>query len=74
MRGKNQHVVPRGEGWAVQGENNTHATSLHSTQAQAIEAARTIAKNQKSELIVHGKNGQIRDKSSYGNDPYPPKG
>lgn len=38
--GKNQHVVPRGNEWAVLGEGNTRDPSRHSTQAEAFEAAR----------------------------------
>ncbi|WP_338587823.1 DUF2188 domain-containing protein [Paenibacillus sp. Y5S-9] len=29
---------------------------------------------QKTELIIHGKDGKIQSKDSHGNDPYPPKG
>jgi Uncharacterized protein conserved in bacteria (DUF2188) len=72
--GKNQHVVPQGKGWAVRGENNTRVTSAHPTQSEAERAARTIAINQRSEVVIHRPNGEIRDKNSYGNDPYPPKG
>lgn len=72
--GKNQHVVPHGDDWAVKGEGNSRATSVHSTQQEAIEQARDIAKNQQSELLIHGTNGQIRERNSYGNDPFPPKG
>lgn len=72
--GKNQHVVPHGDGWAVRGENNSRVTSTHATQSQAESAARSIAINQRSEVIIHRPNGEIRDKNSYGNDPYPPKG
>ena len=43
------------------------------TQKQAIDIARQIAKNQQSELVIHKKDGTIRDKDSYGNDPHPPK-
>tara|TARA_R110001606_G_scaffold99885_2_gene220039 strand:- start:659 stop:880 length:222 start_codon:yes stop_codon:yes gene_type:complete len=71
---KNQHVVPHSGGWAVRGEGNQRVTSVHDTQASAIDAARQIAINQHSELLVHGRNGQIRARDSYGNDPYPPKG
>ena len=71
--GKNQHVVPRGNGWAVKGERNQRATSLHPTQKDAIERAREIARNQKSELVIHRRDGRIRDKDSYGNDPCPPR-
>lgn len=72
--GKNQHVVPHANGWAVRGAGNSRATSVHSTQAEATAQARSIAQNQQSELLVHGRNGQIRERDSFGNDPYPPKG
>ena len=71
--GKNQHVVPHGNNWAVKGERNEKYTKVVPTQKEAIEAAREIAKNQKSELVIHKKDGTIRDKDSYGNDPFPPK-
>ena len=72
--GKNQHVVPHGNGWAVRGAGNSRVTSNHDTQSDAAKAAREIAINQKSEVLIHRPNGQIRDRDSYGNDPYPPKG
>lgn len=74
MKGKNQHVVKRSNGWAVRGENNQKDTSHHRTQKEAISEARGIARNQKSELVVHGTDGKIREKDSHGNDPHPPKG
>ena len=74
MAGKNQHVVSHENGWAVRGEGNDKVTSVHSTQREAIERGRQIAQNQRSELLVHGKDGQIRERDSYGHDPYPPKG
>lgn len=67
--GKNQHVVPHGKEWAVKGAGNEKATRVTNTQQKAIAAAVPIAKNQQSEVVIHGKNGQIRDKDSYGNDP-----
>jgi hypothetical protein len=71
---KNQHVVPHAEGWAVKGAGNSKATKILPTQADAIAVAKSIAKNQESELVIHRPNGQIREKNSYGNDSYPPKG
>ncbi|MEA2407877.1 MAG: hypothetical protein QOE69_1996 [Thermoleophilaceae bacterium] len=71
--GKDQHVVKRDEGWAVRGEGNSRDTSLHPTQAEAIDAGRDIARNQHSELVIHDRQGRIRDSDSYGNDPNPPK-
>ncbi len=73
-KGKNQHVVRRDDGWAVRGEGNSKDTKRTDTQKEAIEKARDIAINQASEVVIHNKDGQIRDKNSYGNDPVPPKG
>ncbi len=44
------------------------------TQKEAIEIARQIAINQQSELVIHGTNGRIREKNSYGSDNCPPEG
>lgn len=74
MTKRNQHVVPHDQGWAVRGAGARRASSLHSTQSAAISAARQTARNQGSELLIHGRNGQIRARDSHGNDPYPPKG
>lgn len=73
MSKKNQHVVPTKDGWGVKGAGNSKNTANTDTQKQAIDIAKGIAKNQKSEVVIHGKNGKIRDKDSYGNDPNPRK-
>ena len=72
--GKNQHVVPNGDYWSVIGEGNKKNTATFDTQKEAIDKAREIAINQESELLIHGRNGQIREKDSYGNDNCPPRG
>lgn len=73
--GKNQHVTPRSSGgWQVKGEGNQRATVITDTQREAIEVARSIARNQHSELFIHGRNGRIRERDTYGNDPFPPRG
>jgi Uncharacterized protein conserved in bacteria (DUF2188). len=73
MTHRNQHVVSRPDGWAVRGEGNERDTSHHRTQADAIDAARDIARNQRSEVVIHDRHGRIRDRDSYGNDPNPPR-
>ena len=70
----NQHIVPRDGRWAVQSASGQRATALYDTQAEAIARGREIAINQSSELLIHRPNGQIRDRNSYGNDPFPPRG
>jgi len=74
MAKKNQHVVPLGNGWAVKSEGANRATVITTKQSDAINAAKTIAKNNETELIIHGRDGKIRERNSYGNDPHPPKG
>jgi len=69
---KNQHVVPAGGQWGVRGAGNDRLTSTHRTQDEAINAAREIARNQHSEVVIHRPDGRIRDSDSYGNDPHPP--
>ncbi len=73
--GKNQHVTPHPDGgWQVIGANNEKATKKTTTQKEAIDIARKIAINQQSELVIHGKNGRIREKDSHGKDSCPPRG
>ena len=73
-KGKNQWVVRHNNEWAVRGEGNTKLTRITATQSDAIDVAREIARNQQSELFIQRRDGKIRERNSYGNDPYPPKG
>ena len=70
---KNQHVVKHPDDWAVKGAGNSKATKVTRTQQEAIDVAEQIAKNQKADTKVHGRDGKIRAGNSYGNDPHPPK-
>jgi len=74
MSGNNVWVVNHPEGWAVKSEGSERAASVHTTQGDAIQAARDMAKRRESELIIQGENGQIRERNSYGKDPFPPAG
>ncbi|GAW63097.1 hypothetical protein FC65_GL000888 [Ligilactobacillus acidipiscis DSM 15836] len=75
MSGKNQHVVPnKNGGWNVKGEGNSKSTLHTDTKAEAVKAGREFSINQHSELVIHGRNGQIQNKDSHGHDPHPPKG
>ena len=74
MAKKNQHVVPKDGAWAVRGEGNSRASSTHDTQKAAIDKARGKAQKDGSEVIIHGRDGKIRERNTYGKDPYPPKG
>lgn len=71
---KDVHIVPHSDGWAVKIEGNDRATSVHDTQQQAIDAGRDRARREESELLIHGRDGRIRDRDSYGGDDFPPPG
>ena len=63
-------VEPRPSGqWAVQTDGTSRADSLHDRQSDAIKRARELAKNKKTELVIKGADGRIRQKDSEGNDP-----
>lgn len=71
--GANVHVVPSDGGWDVKLEG--HSTARHfDTQGEAMSAGREIARGNHSEHIVHGRDGRIRQRDSYGRDPFPPRG
>jgi hypothetical protein len=74
MTKRDQHVVPHPDGWAVKPAGAARASSVHSTQQEAISRARDTSRHQGSELLIHGRDGRIRDRDSHGKDPYPPKG
>lgn len=71
---RSQHVVPSGDGWAVRKAGSSRATERFDTQRAAAEAATRFAKNQGTEVFIHGEDGRIRERNSYGNDPRSSKG
>lgn len=73
-KGGTQRVTPRPDGqWQHRGDGNERTTRVTATQREAIDSARSVAQNQETEVVVHGKDGRIRSKDSYGRDPNPPK-
>jgi hypothetical protein len=70
----NVHVVPSEKGWRVEVEGSARARSTHGTQAEAEKAARDLARKNEAELMIHGRDGQIRSRNSYGSDPRRTKG
>lgn len=69
----NVHIVPGNGGWDVRIEGGGK-TSHFSTQREAMEVGRELARGNGSEHIVHGRDGRIRQRDSYGRDPFPPRG
>ena len=73
MPHKGQHVVPRDGKWAVRRTGADKVTRHFDTRREAIEAAREFARNQRTELYIHGTDGLICERESYGKDSLPPK-
>ena len=73
---KSYHVTPNADdGWKVKAAGGERASSTHETKAQAVERARELAKNQdKSQVVVHRRDGTIQTEWTYGSDPFPPEG
>lgn len=76
MARKSHHVVPNSDrgGWNVKKSGASRASKHFDTKAEAVRAGREISRNQKTEFVIHGKNGKIQQSDSHGNDPHPPKG
>jgi len=68
------HVEPKDGKWAVVREGSSRASSTHATQKEAERAGRTAAKRDKVEFFLHNRQGRIRLRDSYGNDPPRRKG
>ena len=74
MPAQGQHVVPNKGKWSVRKAGSSRVSGTYATQKEATEVARERARNQRTELYIHGRDGRIRERDSYGKDPHPPKG
>ena len=70
----NHHIVPHNWERASRKEWSSRISARFETQQEAIDYGRWQARGSKWELFIHWRNGKIRDRDSYGNDPFPPKG
>lgn len=64
---KNKHVVKgKSGGWDV--KSGGVAVACQSTQKDAIQVANTLAKIDRTEVVIPGRDGKIRDKNSFGKE------
>lgn len=72
---KDYHVVPNGGrgGWDVKREGAERSSGHFDRKTEAMERGRELAREHRTELVEHGRNGRIQDSDSYGNDPNPPR-
>ena len=60
------HIVPKSQGWVVTTTGDQRLTQEFPNKQDAVEFGQSIAKQNKSSLIVHGRDGKIRQV-----DPFP---
>lgn len=73
---QNRVVFRRPDGKWIDKRLDAERGRVHDTQEDAVDAAKTTLTNQGGgELIIKGRDGQIRSKDSIwpGNDPLPPR-
>ncbi len=64
------HVIYGNSGsWQVRVEGSARARLIHKTQVEAAKAGRFVAQRNNSELLIHRRDGTIRERSTYGRDP-----
>lgn len=65
------HVMPWLTTWHVLRAGASRASTVHSTQGEAIEKARELAKKSTcGTVIVHRIDGTVSRVTTYGKDPY----
>lgn len=67
------HVLPKSGGWVVRKSGEGRLTQQFPSERAALEFARSVGKRQRAQLIIHGRDGRIKQVDSYGPDPSPPR-
>ena len=61
-----RHVVPSTSGgWSVRKQGAARASKNFTRQDEAVAYGKELARKDSSDLFVHGKNGMIRDHTSF---------
>jgi hypothetical protein len=72
MNKRSQHVAPSNNGrWAVRRYGASRAGRVFETRRDAVTYARDLARRERSEVYIHGRDGAVRRRDSYGPDPAP---
>ena len=74
MPRKEHHVVPNPNGgWDVKKGGGQKVIKHFNKKEDAVNFGRKVSKNQKSEFIIHKKDGTIQSSDSHDHDPDPPR-
>lgn len=65
------HVVPHGEGWAIRRGGTSRVSRSFGTRQEALAFGRETAKAKGGELVIHARDGRIRQHRCFGGDSRP---
>lgn len=60
--------------WESKREGADRAARVTDTQAEAWVYSKEKAESGRGEAFFKGRDGRVRERNTYGKDPYPPKG
>jgi hypothetical protein len=69
---KNYRTTPLNGRWVVKRQGSKHAVGVYPTQSEAWDEARRRALGSGGEAVLQGRDGKIRARNSYSDDPFPP--
>ncbi len=75
-KGANIHVVPSASKpgkFVAKEEGNPKALTRPASQTATAQKAVPMARQNQSDVVIHRRDGTIRDRDSYGPDPFPPR-
>jgi hypothetical protein len=71
---KSHHVIPALDGgWSVRKTGADRASKNFPTKEAAESWARIQSIKDRSDLVIHRRDGMVAEKISYGSDPRPPQ-
>lgn len=71
---RNIHITKHKQEWWAKEEKTSEPMSVFQKQSDAVVYGTRIAKVFQTELFIHGRDGRIRERNTFGRDPFPPKG
>jgi hypothetical protein len=69
MAKANVHTIPHEGGWANRRDGARRVSRVFKTKAEAEQAGRKTAMRERVEHLIQNRDGDIRERNSYGNDP-----
>ncbi len=64
-RSRDQHVIPHPSGWAVMSANGRKIGIICTSEDEAVEHGRELARRMRSVLVLHRDTGEIRDQHNF---------